>query len=215
MHAIAPSFENKFAIIVRLLALNPRAASKLRGKNAPRIGTADYILIAAQKFASGRAARHPKPPATVPDEMVSFVLEYYFDVPSESLDRVRKGHKLSMGAENIVGDLLERYVAKTMEKAGWVWCSASLIKGVDFVKPPRSKAENWILLQVKNRDNSENSSSSAIRSGTTIKKWHRTFSRRAGTNWSAFPDAEVRDKLSESGFRDFAKTYLRELRQTT
>jgi len=136
MHAIAPSFENKFAIIVRLLALNPRAASKLRGKNAPRIGTADYILIAAQKFASGRAARHPKPPATVPDEMVSFVLEYYFDVPSESLDRVRKGHKLSMGAENIVGDLLERYVAKTMEKAGWVWCSASLIKGVDFVNPP-------------------------------------------------------------------------------
>ena len=68
------------------------------------------------------------------------------------------------------------------------------------------------MLQVKNRDNSENSSSSAIRAGTIIEKWFRTFSRRAGSNWAAFPDESLRAQLSEEAFKDFVKEYLRELK---
>lgn len=214
MHGIDPSLKRKFATIVRLLASGSVAASKLRGKNAPQIGTKEYISRAAQNFAQGRIPKRPEPPATVPDEMVSFVLEHYFDVPAKSLEHVRKEHKLSMGAENIVGDLLERYLAKNMEAVGWVWCSGSLIKGVDFVKAPKSKDANWILLQVKNRDNSENSSSSAIRAGTTIEKWHRTFSLKPGTNWESFPDNRIQPILSESKFRIFAKVYLKKLKRT-
>jgi hypothetical protein len=67
------------------------------------------------------------------------------------------------------------------------------------------------LLQVKNRDNSENSSSSAIRNGTNIEKWHRTFSKRVGSNWAAFPDDETRDKLSEKAFELFVRQYLSSL----
>lgn len=69
------------------------------------------------------------------------------------------------------------------------------------------------MLQVKNRDNSENSSSSAIRAGTEIEKWHRTFSKKAGANWSVFPDERLKTELSEENFERFVRTYLHAIRQ--
>jgi hypothetical protein len=116
-----------------------------------------------------------------------------------------------MGAENLVGDLLERYLASVLETRGWVWCSGALVKAADFIKPPTRPGEAWRLLQVKNRDNSENSSTSAIRAGTVIEKWHRTFSKRIGSNWGAFPDASLREHLSEDSFKEYVRNYLRAL----
>ncbi len=116
-----------------------------------------------------------------------------------------------MGAENMVGDLLERYLASVLEPMDWIWCSGSIVKAVDFVRPPARTGETWRLLQVKNRDNSENSSSSAIRIGTSIEKWHRTFSQKLGSNWDNFPDASLRQKLSEENFKTFVRNYLQAL----
>lgn len=58
-----------------------------------------------------------------------------------------------------------------------------------------SRLKLWEAVQVKNRDNTENSSSSAIRQGTTIEKWFRTYSkpsrkRATNTNWENFPEEE-------------------------
>ncbi|MDD4915430.1 MAG: SinI family restriction endonuclease [Methylococcales bacterium] len=209
--AIDPSLENKFVDLIRFLSLYPAMASALGGKNSSKIGSENYILAAASNYATGRKPKRPKPPATIPDEMVSFVLEHYFDVKASDLERVKKQHALSMGAENIVGNLLEHYLSSVLELHGWVWCAGSLVKAVDFVRPPTNRTD-WVLLQVKNRDNSENSSSSAIRIGTTIDKWHRTFWKKPGSNWATFPDAIAREHLSEEGFRAFVKTYLENLR---
>lgn len=206
---IDPSLENQFANLIRFLSLFPSAASALRGKNAPGIGSEGYIYAAASNYAKGRDPKRPEPPATIPDEMVSFVLQYYFDVNPNNLDRIKRDHALSMSAENIVGHLLEQYLSTVLEPHGWVWCAGSLVKAVDFVK---LVGDDWLLLQVKNRDNSENSSSSAIREGTTIKKWHRTFSKKPGSNWATFPDDQARPHLSENGFREFVKTYLESLK---
>ena len=150
---------------------------------------------------------------TVPDEMVSVVLHAFFDTPAADLARIQREHLLSMGAENLIGDLLERYLASVMEPRGWIWCSGSMVRAVDFVRPPEAAGQGWRLLQVKNRDNSENSSSSAIRSGTEIEKWFRTFSKKAGANWAAFPDTTLRPHLSEEGFETFVRQYLARLRQ--
>src|SRR6202453_1801536 len=65
--------------------------------------------------------------------------------------------------------------------AGWIWCSGTSVKAVDFIHYDEKNNE-WNLLQVKNRDNTENSSSSKIRDNTTIKKWFRTYSQRDTTN---------------------------------
>lgn len=212
MSLIKPALNDKFATIMRFVALHPESVSG-RSKKGPEVGSKKFILLAAKKFAHGRDPKRPEAPATIPDEMVSFVLENYFGLSAESAERAKNEHALSMGAENIVGDLLERFLAHPMETVGWVWCSGSIIRAVDFVKPPDKDNPDWILLQVKNRDNSENSSSSAIRLGTPIIKWHRSFSKKAGTNWADFPDVGVRGNLSEAGFREFARAYLKELKK--
>lgn len=208
MSGIAPALADKYAALILFLASEPDTASKMRGANPPAVGSKAYIMIQAAGFAASRTPRAPEPPATVPDEMVSFILRHYFDLPEDNLERAKQEHQLSMGAENLVGELLERYLASVMEPKGWIWCSGSMVRAVDFIKPSEIQGGRWSLLQVKNRDNSENSSSSAIRNGTNIQKWFRTFSKKTGANWAAFPDASIRPHVSEAGFREFVKQYL-------
>jgi hypothetical protein len=211
MRQINPDLADKYAGVVKFLASQPDAASAMRGSSAPAIGTAEYVRRQAAAFSQSREPRAPKPPETVPDEMVSVILVSYFGIAQADAERVTKEHLLSMGAENLVGDLLERYLASVMEPKGWLWCSGAMVKAVDFIKPPAANGGAWRLLQVKNRDNSENSSSSAIRIGTDIEKWHRTFSKKVGSNWAAFPDATLRRELSEEDFKAFVRKYLRDL----
>jgi SinI restriction endonuclease len=94
----------------------------------------------------------------------------------------------------------------------YIIAAGSIVKSVDFIKPPLPDADVWTVLQVKNRDNSENSSSSAIRKGTMIEKWFRTYSKTGKTNWSNFPDEQMRTDLSEVLFQAFVKNYLENLK---
>lgn len=212
MGGVDPTLQETYASLIRFLAAFPEVASAMRGTNAPGIGSKLYIERQANAFAAARERRAPQAPATIPDEMVSIILHEYFDIPVADLDRAKREHLLSMGAENLVGDLLERYLASVMEPRGWIWCSGAMVRAVDFVKPPTQAGGKWRMLQVKNRDNSENSSSSAIRNGTDIEKWHRTFSKKAGSNWAEFPDQNLRAHLSEAAFKAFVREYLRSLR---
>lgn len=208
IQSVNPNLEKQYEGVISFLALCPEAASGLRGKRAPEIGSTEYIKTQAIAFAKAREPRGPKAPETVPDEMVSVILHSYFKIPESDLSRVQREHSLSMGAENMVGELLERYLASVLEPLGWIWCSGAMVKAVDFIKPSSQTGNSWRLLQVKNRDNSENSSSSAIRLGTSIEKWHRTFSKRQGSNWLAFPDEQLRPLLSEEDFKSFVRNYL-------
>jgi carbonic anhydrase len=74
----------------------------------------------------------------------------------------------------------------------------------------KDKNGKWLVLQIKNRDNTENSSSSAIRNGTQIQKWFRSFSKKGGTNWDNLPELMQGYDLSESDFVAFVETYLKE-----
>ncbi|WP_241522083.1 SinI family restriction endonuclease [Chimaeribacter californicus] len=162
-------------------------------------------------FSNSRIPKKPSRPNTIPDEMVGVVLQTTFDISPEKLSEIKDTHALSMGAENIIGDLLERYLAHELEPHGWIWCSGTVVKAVDFIK--WEEGENkWKMLQVKNRDNTENSSSSAIRNNTDIIKWFRTFSKKIGSNWERFPDEVSTKHLSEEKFRDFVINYLNSLK---
>lgn len=173
----------------------------------PDCGTLDYYTVFAENFFRTRyRVEGPKPPTTEPDNMVSYILEIYFDYSETDTQRIKVEHQLSMAVENMVGALLERYIGTTLEAYGWVWCSGDFIKAVDMIK--KKNDGTWLLLQVKNRNNTENSSSSAIRAGTEIRKWFRSFSNKTTTNWAAFPDDETRHFLSEDGFKSFVKEYL-------
>lgn len=95
---------------------------------------------------------------------------------NDTLDKYLTGHFVYMSAENMNGEILEEYLASVLEPIGWCWCAGTIYRAIDFcyLKPGEE-----ILLQVKNKYNTENSSSSAIRNGTKIKKWNRLKRPRA------------------------------------
>jgi hypothetical protein len=199
----------KFSTIVNFLLLNPEFSPKPR-KKGMQDGSKEYFLWLGENFVKSRQAELPSQSGTIPDKMVGFVLQHYFETPESDLPRIEREHSNCMFAENIVGDLLERYIAATLEPVGWVWASGSTIKAIDFIFPPFEKGQDWDLLQVKNRDNSENSSSKAIRDGTKICKWFRSFSKKSGTNWENFPFHTSKDvALSEDGFKLFVENFLK------
>ncbi len=205
---LSPVLASKFITIYRFLLKHPGQASRKAYQSREELLKEKTIVNLAASFARGRQQWLPAVSRTIPDDAIKVVLERYFDVSKDSLDEAVTWHKYSMQAENMIGDILERYLANILEPLGWIWCAGSVVKAVDFIKP----GPNYRLLQIKNRDNSENSSSAAIREGTDIKKWFRSYSKTRRTNWDVFPDKHLRSLLSESAFREYAIRYLRELR---
>lgn len=208
--SVAIDHSERLLVVAGFLLENPELAPKARRGSA--FGDQQYWASLAEKFSRARAPRSPREPSTIPDNLVSVILQEYFEFDKQDTARVAKEHRLSMAAENIVGDLLERYIASELEPYGWVWCSGEVIKKVDFLAAKADESGKWVPLQVKNRDNSENSSSSSVRDGTAIVKWFRTFSKTGKTNWDAFPENLEQVTLSESGFESFAREHLRAMR---
>lgn len=121
-----------------------------------------------------------------------------------------KGHFLFMSAENNNGSILEEFLASVLEDHGWIWCSGSSYRSIDFFQ-----IKNRILLQVKNKYNTENSSSNKIRKGTNIKKWNRLNKPAKGTNnpipnWEELhkiiDDEDVNNLLSEEKYLKFIRS---------
>lgn len=159
-------------------------------------------ILAARYWADRSRRVLPSPPGTVPDPVVSIVLELLFGYESNRLEAMKREHQDSMAAENIVGALLERYIASEAEKVGWCWCAGSFVKATDFVM---KSGKYWRALQVKNRSNSENSSSKSVRDNTTIEIWSRTVATTGRTKWDVFPDETLRCVLNEDAFQSFVR----------
>lgn len=205
------SLQNDFFEIIDFLRSNPDMLSGRRSfpfnLNTPE-DVNDLFLIYSKAINSKLILT---PPQTIPDEAVSVIIEATLECGYEKTNAIKLEHQLSMAAENMVGALLERYLFGVLKYHGWVWCAGDFVRAVDFIK--RNPDGTWIALQVKNRDNTENSSSSAIRNNTQIIKWFRTYSkpskrRASNSNWDAFPDYECRRHLSEEDFLIFVHRYL-------
>jgi len=204
-------FDPKFEVLLKFLKDNPdRLSSRskslhLNSDEGIHALHECYVKSKGQKLTLSR-------PTTIPDDAVSVILQQCCGFTEVKTEEIKVEHQLSMSAENLVGALLERYIAQVLEPHGWVWCAGDFVRAIDFIKY-NQVTQLWEAVQVKNRDNTENSSSSAIRQGTTIEKWFRTYSkpskkRATNTNWENFPEEEFRDQLSEEGFLQFIRTYL-------
>ena len=173
-----------------------------QGKNKPNTCTTEGIEAVAIKFYKGRRELRLSHPSTTADPAVGMVLTSAYDFEAKALDEIIKTHQYAMLAENTVGNFLERYVASKIERLGWCWCSGDIIKATDFIK---KTTDGWQLLQIKNRNNSENSSSSAIRNNTTIEKWYRSVAQSGTTRWDKFPELADDLSLNEGDFLAFIK----------
>lgn len=204
------STEN-FCAIVKFLEHNQHLAPNFRNKVKPVFGSQEWLSKMAMKYLSGLQRKSLPQPGTVPDPALSVVMIEGYGILHEDVVSLINGHRTAMVAENVVGDLLERYLALSLGKGDWVWAAGEVVKSVDFIREPNDQNTSWEALQIKNRDNSENSSSAAVRIGTEIKKWHRTVSKTGVTRWELFPARVEGTQLSESGFQNFVVQYIREL----
>lgn len=118
---------------------------------------------------------------------------------NDELNKINYAHRLGMSAENILGLILEEYLAINLECYGWHCAWGETIKSVDFVH------EDGRLLQIKNRSNSENSASSAVRDGTQIEKWFRIKADRIEYMWTKLNDICGTTCLSEESFIVFVQ----------
>jgi hypothetical protein len=199
-----------FAEVMAFLSTDRARISQIKEKFASKA----FFEKAAQRFFKGRYRRElPKLPRTQPDSMVEYILHVAFEYTPAAAIELSKGHRAAMAAENAVGDVLERYIASVLEPQGWTWCSGTLVSTIDFLRYDVKK-NKWDVLQIKNRDNSENSSSSGYRKGKAVPSWFRSFAKTGETNWKAFPILVGDDKklLSERGFRNFVEAFYAPLR---
>ena len=196
-----------FLNVCWFLKETPRLLS-WRKKDKPSVYDARGLQQLAEAFFSSYCKRNgPSMPQTVPDVAVSIVMCLAYRHTEKACKRIAKEHQQAMSAENCVGALLERYLHSVLGAKGWNWCCGDFVRAVDFIR--RDSNGQWVAVQIKNRDNSENSSSSAIRNGTMIKKWYRTSSRNGRTRWDKLPESMKDAGLSEEGFHAFVSLYLR------
>lgn len=206
-----PELEESFVKIVLFSQDNPalRALQRKSKKTPnPQFGNKEHLEWLADKYVSGHSPKALPKPGTIPDPVLSTVMTAGYGVPTQNVSDIIEGHRIAMVAENVVGELLERYIDSKLDDNDWVWCAGEVVKSVDFIRPGKQKGTKWESLQIKNRDNSENSSSSSVRAGTEIIKWHRTVSRTGNTRWELFPVGTEGEVLSEEDFQNFVQHYL-------
>lgn len=166
-----------------------------------------WVVKFLRGYGNKASQRQSNPTNTIHDDILDDIISSRLpNLAEEPREYIKYGHRLSMSAENIAGSLLEEYLADSIMKFGWHCCWGETMKSIDFCH------EDGTLLQIKNSDNSENSSSKAVRDGTEIKHWFRRISRTGRTNWESLnnqlginPDA---DKLSEDKFKAFVQNVI-------
>lgn len=169
----------------------------------------EYINKWLKKYFNGynnRASKRiSKKIGTVPDGIIDTIISVRLpSLDNKKITAIKSAHRLSMAAENILGLLLEEYLAEKLLPYGWYCCWGETMKSVDFC------TQNGDLLQIKNRSNSENSSSSKIRQGTLIKKWHRVNASTGTYYWKELNALAGCTGLSEPDFSSFVRKTITE-----
>ena len=173
-----------------------------------KVGTPEAVAITWLKkycnsYNNRISRRISKLPGTVADPIISTIINARLkDLTIEHLEQIKYAHRLSMSAENIQGLLLEEFLAEELSDYGWYCCWGESIRHVDFCNIDGS------LLQVKNRSNSENSSSARVRINQPIDKWFRVDAKSGRYYWSYFNDKYNTDRFSEESFAVFVQRTL-------
>lgn len=178
---------------------------KING-NSSSIDKESFLHKFAMDYFSRPSNRISKRSKTVADPLVLKLLtERISGLPSDYAKMIGIGHKLAMAAENIIGAILEEYIHSVLIEYGWSACWGQCIRAVDFC------SRDGQLLQVKNKSNTENSSSNKIRANTEILKWYRFNANNGHTRWDELNQLIVPGQvlLSEEAFQAFALSLIK------
>jgi hypothetical protein len=202
-------FSNEMSTVISIAFKDLRNLPTLRFSEKATIHLKEYMTKWVKAYLNGYNNRPSikigNPSSTASDPIVKIILQEQLPkLTHELANQVEGGHALMMTIENLVGELLEEYLSVKLKENGWCCCWGSTIDAVDFCKADGS------LIQIKNSDNSENSSSSRVRAGTTIEKWYRRKSTKEDTYfWEDLNKKIGRTDLSEYNFREFVKNTIK------
>jgi hypothetical protein len=189
-------------VILAACYRNPDLATSLKAET-PELIVQAWLKKYQSAYEKRISQRCSNPPGTVADPMVEVIIGARLsELSPDQLTQIKFAHRLSMSAENILGLLLEEYLAEILREYGWHCCWGEVIRHVDFCH------ESGALLQVKNRSNSENSSSLRVRLNQPIEKWHRVDANTGRYRWSKLNEQCKIDRFSEDGFIDFVHQVL-------
>ena len=108
-------FDPKFQVLLKFLQDNPeRLSSRSKSLHLDSDEGINalhecYVRSKEQKLTLSR-------PATIPDDAVSVILQQCCNFTEEQTEQIKVEHQLSMSAENLVGALLERYIAQVLDR---------------------------------------------------------------------------------------------------
>lgn len=143
--------------------------------------------------------RIARPKTSCTDPAVRIIVQHTQQFSDERALNGEYIHNLFMSAENIQGNLLEEYIARNVNAYGFLWCNGNVMRAVDFCNTTGS-----VFLQIKNKNNTENSSSSNIREGTTIEKWYRLGTRTiSGSKYPVYKWEQLNDIINANRTKGF------------
>ena len=186
-------------------------------KRNPHDQLMEYLSIWGNKYLNARLpSQHEGVASKSPYDAMIYRLLSMCSGIGLTEEQTRKAHEMAMQSENLIGELLEEFINKQISPYGWIWCKGAVMVATDFYFQKIDGDE--LFLQVKNKFNTENSSSSKVRTGTNIQKWNRLINKRveggneAQSNWPALQEIvysqadiipENRNELSEIEFSKF------------
>ena len=200
------SWDNAIATVFGAIANDPaRVPGNIGGSSDDENSAIAKWLLRYHRGKEHRASKRlSKPPGTIADPIIEEIIGARLStLTAGDLKKINYAHRLGMSAENILGLILEEYLADNLESHGWCCAWGETVKSVDFVHV------DGRLLQVKNRSNSENSSSSAIRQGTEILKWHRIDANDGSFFWASLNEICGINSLSEASFIRFVRSTIK------
>ncbi len=199
---IGNAYNASFESVLRAAFSHPDRMPQLRiSKKKKEVPLEEYIDRIYNSYRTGYdsrpSVRTGNPSTTIPDEIIAAILPGLFrGADKAKIDSMISSHTRIMQIEILVGDMLEEYLSEKLQRHGWVCAWGSTVDAVDFVH------SDGRMLQVKNSDNSENSSSSRVRNDTVIIKWFRRYSKKVRSfNWEQLTEITGVPDLSEENFQ--------------
>jgi hypothetical protein len=202
------SLEPEFLLLMDYLHKNPERTIDFRGKTPPKFPSKEYTDKLAEKFVAGRKLPRVQWSTKTSDPLLASALKTLLEIEQTKIDDAIEIHKKLMIIENKIGEILESYISEKYSSKGWVWCSGSTVKTVDFIRKQNDGI--YEVLQIKNKDVSENSTSTKGRAGIPI--WKRLKGKRATDNWEKFPGNELDRIMSEAEFVEYAENKFKEIK---
>jgi hypothetical protein len=210
------TLDEEFEIIKEFVKEDEGSFKKPSKKATYKYGDKKHFKSLKESFVKSRNLKMSiKEPETITDDALWEYIKLQKNLSDEKINEFAKYHKIAMSIETKLGSLLEGFIYKHISKHDWIWCSGNILQDIDFIKKKFNNEGNveWISLQVKNSDNSENAASSRVRVGTNIKKWFRRLSKvKNKDNWIELikivnnDDEKLASELTEENYVKYLKS---------